>query len=111
MVYFIASFPLLAQKDDTNLLSNIDSLRAASIEFGRSKLTPFIAPSYSPELEFLISAGGLYTFTTEKGNPLLERSVLPFSIGYSSNGSLQISAKLTLYGKEDKTRGEGEFWL
>ncbi len=96
---------------EKKLLSNLDSIRAAKIEFGRSMFTPFIAPSYSPELEFLVSAGGLYTFKTEKDNQLLERSALPFSIGFSSNGSLQISAKLTLYGKEDKTRGEGEFWL
>lgn len=99
------------ENQDKRLLSNIDSIRAARIEFGRSVFTPFIAPSYSPELQFLMSAGGLYTFKTEKDNQLLERSVLPFSVGYSSNGSLQVSAKLTLYGRGDKTRGEGEFWL
>ncbi|MDH3708914.1 MAG: BamA/TamA family outer membrane protein, partial [Cyclobacteriaceae bacterium] len=73
--------------------------------------TPFIAPSYSPELEFLVSAGGLYTFKTDKKDPILERSSLPFSVGYSSNGSLQITGILTLYGRHDRTRSIGEFWL
>lgn len=91
--------------------ANLDSIRAAKMKLGRGLFTPFIAPSYSPELEFLVSAGGLYTFKTDKKDPILERSSLPFSIGYSSNGSLQITAILTLYGRQDKNRSIGEFWL
>jgi len=98
-------------KKNKSFLSNLDSLRVAQLEFGRSRFTPFIAPSYSPELEVLISAGGLFTFTMQKDNPILERSSIPFSVGISSNGSIQISGKLTLYGKDDKNRGIGEFWL
>ena len=109
------SFNAKAQKkkatNKKSFWANIDSLRTARIEVGKSLFTPFVAPSYSPELEFLLSAGGLYTFKIEKENPFLERSSLPFSVGLSSNGSIQISAKLTLYGKGDRNRGIGEFWL
>ena len=114
VLYFVAQDSKAQENDKDNKKSfwaNLDSIRAAKLEFGQSLFTPFIAPSYSPELEFLLSAGGLYTFKVQKENPFLERSSLPFSIGISSNGSLQISAKLTLYGKDDKVRGTGEFWL
>jgi outer membrane protein assembly factor BamA len=97
--------------DKKPTLSNLDSKRRAKREFGHSQFTPFMVPSYAPELEFLISAGGLYSFKSQKKDPLLERSSLPFSVGYSSNGSIQVSAKLTFYGKQDKTRAIGEFWL
>ena len=91
--------------------SNLDSIRAAKIEFGQSLFTPFIAPAFSPELGFLVSAGGLYTFKVQKENPILERSSIPFAAGISSNGSLQFNARLTLYGKDDKHRASGELWF
>lgn len=91
--------------------SNLDSIRAAKIEFGQSLFTPFVAPAFSPELGFLISAGGLYTFKVQKENPILERSSIPFAAGISSNGSVQFNARLTLYGKDDKHRTSGELWF
>ena len=91
--------------------SNLDSIRAAKIEVGQSLFTPFIAPAFSPELGFLISAGGLYTFKVQKDNPIVERSSIPFAAGLSSNGSVQFNAKLTLYGKDDKHRASGELWF
>ncbi len=121
-IFFVAlialtvSADLHAQTDSVeinnrSILANIDSLRIAQIELGKVKFTPFIAPSYSPELEVLFSAGGLLTFKIQKDNPVLERSSIPFSIGYSTNGSLQASAKFILYGKDDKIRIGGEWWL
>lgn len=91
--------------------SNLDSIRVAKIKFGQSLFTPFIAPAFSPELGFLISAGGLYTFKVQKENPILERSSIPFAAGISSNGSVQFNARLTLYGKDDKHRTSGELWF
>ena len=105
-----AVFSQEVKTDKKKILSNIDSLRIAKLDFGRLKFTPFIAPSYSPELEVLVSAGGLVTFKMQK-NPLLERSSIPFSIGISSNGSVQFSAKFNLYGKDDKVRTVGEWWF
>ena len=95
-------------KSDGN---GLDSVRTAKLKLGRPLFTPFIAPSYSPELEFLLSAGGLYSFKSQKENSSLQRSSIPFSVGYSTNGSLQISAKLFYYGKQDNFRVFSEFWL
>ena len=97
-------------KEKKSFWANLDSVRNAKIEMGQSLFTPFVAPSFSPELGFVLSGGGLYTFKVEKDNPFLERSALPFAVGYSSNGSLQANVRLTLYGKNDRIRGSGEFW-
>lgn len=98
------------EKKKHSFWSNLDSIRSAKIELGQSLFTPFIAPAYSPELGFLISAGGLYTFKVQKENPILERSSIPFGASISSNGSRQFNARLVLYGKDDKHRAQGEFW-
>lgn len=109
----LTSLSILAQDEGRkkSFWSKLDSIRAAKIEFGQSLFTPFIAPAFSPELGFLISAGGLYTFKVQKENPILERSSVPFAAGISSNGSVQFNARLTLYGKDDKCRTSSELWL
>lgn len=89
----------------------LDSTRSWKLETGRSTLTPFISPSYSPEMQLSITAGGLFTFKLDRESKLLSRSSIPFSIGYSTNGSLQVSIKANVYGKDDKLRISGEYWI
>ncbi len=93
------------------IINNMDSLRVARLETGRGVLTPFIAPAYTPEMKFLLSIGGLYTFKTQKSNPLLERSSIPISLSYSTNNSFQLDIKLNMYGRSDKYRIISEYWL
>jgi hypothetical protein len=88
----------------------MDSITNWKIEKGRSTLTPFIAPSYTPETSVMLTLGGLYTFKISPDNKLLSRSSVPFSIGYSTNGSLLISIKANIYGLSDKLRFTGEYW-
>lgn len=92
------------------VLHNSDSLRALSFEAGPMKFVPFVAPSYTPEMQFLLTAGGLITFTFDRKDKRLLRSSIPFSVGKSTNGSLQVSVKANLYLKEDKIRITGELW-
>lgn len=94
----------------SSVLHNSDSLRLLSFEAGPMKFVPFIAPSYTPEMQFLLTAGGLITFSFDRKDKHLLRSSVPFSIGKSTNGSLQISVKANLYLKEDKIRVTGELW-
>lgn len=89
---------------------NTDSLRALSFEAGPMKFTPFIAPSYTPEMQFLVTAGGLITFSFDRRDRQLLRSSIPFSVGKSTNGSLQISVKANLYLRQDRLRITGELW-
>ncbi len=89
----------------------LDSIKSWKLENGRSTLTPYFAPSYSPEMQVMFSVGGLFTFKLKPENPILSRSSMPFSFAYSTNGSAQVSIKANIYGKEDKLRMSGEYWL
>jgi hypothetical protein len=115
LVMFLVSCQLLSQGQDTvykkkNFLQRMDSITNWKIEKGRSTLMPFIAPSYTPETSVMLTVGGLCTFKLSPDNKLLSRSSVPFSIGYSTNGSLLISIKANIYGLSDKLRFTGEYW-
>ena len=107
--------PLFSQDVDSvyqkkTFLQRMDSVSNWKVAHGRSTLTPFAAPSYSPETSVMITAGGLYTFKINPHDKLLSRSTVPFSIGYSTNGSLNTSIRANLYGLSDKLRITGEWW-
>jgi hypothetical protein len=88
----------------------MDSIQQWKIKHGRSTLTPFVAPSYTPETSVMLTAGGLFTFMFSKHDKLLTRSTIPFSIGYSTNGSLNTSIRANIYGFQDRLRITGEWW-
>ncbi|MCU4154651.1 BamA/TamA family outer membrane protein [Carboxylicivirga sp. A043] len=92
------------------ILNNLDSLRFAEYEGNSFKIMPYVAPSYTPETEWLLSGGGLITFKTYK-DKLLNLSSIPFSVGYSTNGSFAVKAINVIYWKNDNIRSIGEFQL
>lgn len=114
-LFFLATGSLMGQEDSTyqkkSFFQRMDSIKNWKLEKGKYTLTPFIAPSYSPEMQLTLTAGGLWTFKMKPDNPVLSRSSVPFSIGYSTNGSLQVSIKANLYAKGDRLRISGEYWL
>ena len=117
MVFFLGIiFPWNIFAQDTvhrkkTFLQRMDSITNWKLEHGRSTFTPYLAPSYSPEMKFMLSAGGLFTFKLNPESPVLSRSSMPFSFAYSTNGSIQVSIKANIYGKDDKLRISGEYWL
>ena len=101
-------------KDSTaqkkNIFQRMDSISNWKIEQGKATLTPFVAPSYTPETNAMLTAGGLFTFSLNPSDKLLSRSSIPFSIGYSVNGSLNTSVRANIYGLHDKLRIGAEWW-
>ena len=114
LLIFVSSW-IQAQNETTyrkkTFLQRLDSIQEWRIERGRSTLTPFIAPSYSPEMKFTLTAGGLFTFKLKPVNPVLSRSSMPFSMGDSTNGSLLVSVRGIIYGSAVGLRISGEYWL
>src|SRR6478609_3708550 len=93
-----------------SIFFNSDSIRSAKVELGGLKFTPFVGPSVAPETGFMLSFGGLLTFTFQKRNPILQRSSLPISFGYSTTGAFTMSIKNTFYGPNDRVRVTSELW-
>ncbi|TAJ15343.1 hypothetical protein DMA11_01520 [Marinilabiliaceae bacterium JC017] len=91
------------------ILNNLDSLRMAKVDFGAFNITPYLAPTYSPETQWMLSGGGLITFKVQKENRNLNLSSIPFSIGYSSSGALNITLDHEVYWTDDRIRFIGGF--
>ena len=83
--------------------------KAVTLE--KPKLTPIIAPVASPEVDLMLLLGGLFTFKVNILDPFLQRSSIPFSIGYSTNGSFNSNFRPYIYGKNDNLRLFGDIWL
>lgn len=110
-LFVLQLFSAKAQNPIIDLFERMDSLRMVKLEMGRAMFTPFIAPSYTPETEFMISGGGLLSFKVQPKNKKLERSTVPFSVGYSTNKALLVNVRTNIYGYEDIFRLLGEVWV
>jgi hypothetical protein len=82
-----------------------DSVREQAKNF---RFTPFVAPSYSPEMKVLISGGGVSTFRLDPTHPDLRLSSATLSVGYSTNRSFIVYLKPFLYMRQDHWRLSGE---
>lgn len=115
LLLFLFPAFLFAQKNDGKelpLIQKKDSAYVGEVKIGnKSKFTPFIAPGLNPEVGFMLTAGGLFSFSLEPLNIKLQRSSLPFSIGYSTNGSLNASFRPAFYTKKDNYRISGDIWI
>lgn len=74
------------------------------------RFTPFAAPSYTPEQGLMVKAGGLMSFKIQPDNQFLERSSIPFSVGYSTNGSATAYIMPYIYGKDNKYKIETKLY-
>jgi hypothetical protein len=70
-------------------------------------LTPFVAPAYTPELGFLLSAGGMLSFRADPKSP---RSSVPMSVSYSASGALVLDARVRSYLAGDRVRFDIDVW-
>jgi len=84
---------------------------SSRVKLGKPKFTPFVAPVYTPEVDFMVTVGGLLSFKVNALDSLLQRSSVPFSAGYSTNKSLSVNFRPYIYGRNDKWRIFGNLWL
>jgi hypothetical protein len=83
--------------------------KAKKIKEGKMVISPYIAPAYSPELEFAISGGALVTFSTKPSDSLLTRSSVPVAFTISSNGSKLLTSYWTTFFLSNKLLLTGIF--
>jgi len=118
-LYFIAVLfnivfsNIYAQKDSVvltdKILNNIDTLRFAKVSFGAFKISPYIAPVYSPETSWMLSGGGLISFKVQKHDTKLNYSSVPFSFGYSITGAIDVVVDHEVFWVNDRFRLIGNF--
>ncbi len=96
------TLPLIQKNDSSNLVE----INAKNLKF-----TPFLAPAVSPEVGLMLVGGGLVSFKIDKESIILQRSSIPFSFGYSTNGSSNFNVRPSLFFKNDKHRVSGDIWM
>jgi hypothetical protein len=75
------------------------------------RVTPYIAPGYTPEMGALLAAGGLFSFQTSMADTVSQRSSFPVAVAYSTTGALTVSVVLTSFWKEDHLRLPVDLWF
>lgn len=91
------------------VLNNVDTLRFAKVSIGSLKIAPYLAPTYSPETAWMLTGGGLISFKMQKHDKHLNYSSIPFSLGYSTSGAINIVLNNEVFWAEDRFRIIGEF--
>ena len=67
-------------------------------------LTPFLVPGYSPDIQFTLTAGGIFSFRTKSADSLLPRCSVPVTVTYSSAGAFIASSSWVTFWLHDKLR-------
>jgi hypothetical protein len=115
LALILGFFTSFAQREDENNLQPIitkkDSAGIAEVETKNFRITPFIAPSVSPEVGLMLTAGGLISFKLDKEDAKIQPSSIPFSVGYSTTGALIANFRPSLFFKNDKNRLMGDIWI
>src|SRR5262249_13379117 len=74
---------------------------ALAFEIGNIWLTPFIGPAYNPEMEFVIGAGIMLSFKSDKESP---RSTISATASYGTVGAGQVYIRVQSYFNNDTLR-------
>lgn len=112
----LCSHLIVAQRDGNEeeilpIILKKDSSAVGEMDLKNVKFTPFIAPTISPEVGLMLVGGGLISFKLDKESKILQRSSIPFSFGYSTNGSANFNVRPSLFFKNDKNRVSGDIWM
>ncbi|MBL8923191.1 MAG: BamA/TamA family outer membrane protein [Myxococcaceae bacterium] len=68
------------------------------------KLLPVAAPAYTPELGFILAAGGVMTWNGDVGNVSLPRSSLTVTAGAGTVGAFLLQTRLNAFVLSDSVR-------
>ena len=77
---------------------------------GKSLISPFVVPAYTPEMGLTFAVGGIWSFKTAPANPDLQRSNIPFTAGAGISGSTFASFRPTVYFASNKLRWYSDLW-
>ena len=109
-----SAYPQEDERTQMPVIPKKDSTYVGEKEIGKKKnirITPFLAPSVTPETDLMFNLGGLISFHIDPDNPKVQRSSVPFSIGYSTNNSLLFNLRPAIFFKRDMNRISGDLWI
>jgi hypothetical protein len=84
--------------------------KARKIEEGRVIISPAIMPGYNPELKFMLTGGGIVSWTNNKKNKELPRSNMAVGFAMSTTGGMVINLRPVTFWADDRFRFNAGFW-
>jgi hypothetical protein len=90
-----------AAKDTAPAAAEEEEKPALAFEIGNVWLTPFLGPSYTPEMGLIIGGGLMLSFKADQGSP---RSTLTATLSYGTVGAGQVVIRLESYYNDDHLR-------
>ncbi len=99
------------EEESLPFIQTKDSSQVVEMDLKNIRVLPFAAPTVSPEVGFMFVGGGLVSFKIDQESKILQRSSVPFSFGYSTNGSANMNIRPNLFFKNDKNRVSGDIWM
>lgn len=97
--------------DSLGFIGKLQQKNAASIEEGKTAITPLIGPSYTPEMSLTLAGGFMISFLTNPNDTLIQRSSAPVTLGASVTGAYFFSTKLSSFWMHDKVRIFADIWI
>jgi len=108
--FFFISISILAVAQDSARVKEKKGLlyffrsRNQEAREGKLLVTPFFLPGYSPDIQFSLAGGSVFSFKTKKNDSLLPRSSVPVTITYSTIHAFIASSGWTTFWLHDKLR-------
>jgi hypothetical protein len=100
LTLLISKFDAFSQQTDTELFRS--KPKNERYDAGAPIISPLLFPSYTPDMGFFITGGGLLSFKTKRNNDYLSHSMLPILAGFNSNKDFYINTNFTSYWVDDR---------
>lgn len=93
-----------------NVNNRMEANKARKIEEGKVIVSPAVIPGYTPELRFMISGGGIISWTNNRQNKQLPRSNMAVGFALSTTGAMVINLRPVTFWANDRFRLNAGFW-
>jgi hypothetical protein len=90
--------------------ARMEARKVHKIEEGKLIVSPAVIPGYTPELKFMLSGGGIISWTNDRENKQLPRSNMAVGFALSSTGAMVINLRPVTFWADDKLRLNAALW-
>ena len=116
-MFLLGGNAIFARQDTTSFKEvwqrvnhRMETKKARKIEEGRVVVSPAIIPGYTPELKFMLSGGGIISWTNNREDRQLPRSNMAVGFALSSTGAMVVNLRPVTFWSKDRFRLNGEIW-
>jgi hypothetical protein len=93
-----------------NVNARLEANKARKIEEGRVIISPAVMPGYNPEMKFMLTGGGIVSWTNNRHNPELPRSNMAVGFALSTTGAMVINIRPVTFWANDRFRLNMGLW-